>query len=62
MHFVYWEHSGNANAAVGRYANACIRANGGILNIYYAQMQINKVTQKLTNLISWWSMFEFKSL
>jgi hypothetical protein len=29
IHFVCGERSGNANAAVLRYANACISANGG---------------------------------
>jgi hypothetical protein len=29
IHFVCGERSGNANAAVLRYANDCIRANGG---------------------------------
>jgi hypothetical protein len=29
IHFVCGERSGNANAAGLRYANTCIRANGG---------------------------------
>jgi hypothetical protein len=29
MHFLYGECSGNANAAVRRYANAYVMANGG---------------------------------
>jgi hypothetical protein len=29
MHFICGEFSRNANAAVLKYANACIRANGG---------------------------------
>jgi hypothetical protein len=27
--FCVWEYSGKATAAVRRYANACIRTNGG---------------------------------
>jgi hypothetical protein len=53
MHFVYGECSGNANAAVRRYAY--VIANGGyfkhLLLMFSIQIQINKVTQKLTNLI-----------
>jgi hypothetical protein len=31
MYFVYGEYGGKATAGVRRYANACIRANGGHL-------------------------------
>jgi hypothetical protein len=29
MYFVYGEYSGKATGAIRRYANACIRTNGG---------------------------------
>jgi hypothetical protein len=68
MYFVYGEYSGKATAAVGRYVNASIRANGAhfehLLSFFSIQIQINKDTQKLTNLISSirWLVLDFKSL
>jgi septum formation inhibitor MinC len=54
MHFVYGECSGKANAGVRRYGyvgNDKRRIFKAFIMNVSIQIQINKVTQKLTNLI-----------
>jgi 3'-phosphoadenosine 5'-phosphosulfate sulfotransferase len=60
VYFVYGEYSRKANAMLlsAGMLMLVLRQGEDILNIYY---EFNERT-KLTNLISWWSVLDFKSL